>query len=110
MIIGTIGLYVFTPHLIREIPDSNLTTNLLVIFLGIFPSSLGFLSWSYALGTAQKVAHVTVFAYLIPFISALIAYFWLGETLTIFAFFGGIIIILGMIMTNVLGRKEKKQT
>ena len=100
VIVGTIATFIFIPHLLREIPNTTLSVNLLAILMGIFPSALGFLSWSYALATAKKVAHVTVFAYLIPFISMIVAYFWLGEILTIYALIGGVIIIAGMILTN----------
>jgi len=102
---GTIGMLIFIPSAIREIPDSLLTVNLLVIFLGIFPSAFGYLAYGYALASAAKVAHITVFQYLIPFFSALIAYFWLGETLTMSALIGGIIIIIGMIITNLTGKR-----
>jgi drug/metabolite transporter (DMT)-like permease len=103
---GTIANMVFTPHFFREMSESNLTVNLLVIFMGVFISAGGFLTWSYALAKAEKTAHITVFAYLIPFIAAIIAYFWLQETLNVFTFIGGIIIIVGMLMTNLFGKRR----
>jgi len=105
IIAGTIGTLLFLPTAIREIPDSNLTVNLIIVFMGVFPAALAYLAWSYALSKANKTAHVTVFTYLIPFISALIAYVWLGETLTIFVLAGGMIIIAGMLLTNIFDRK-----
>lgn len=101
IVIGTIGMLIFIPYAIREIPESNVTVNLLVLLMGILPSAIAYLSWSYALAKAEKVAHITVFTYLIPFISALIAYFWLDETMSIYALIGGIVIIIGMLMTNL---------
>ena len=106
---GTVGMLIFIPSAVREIPDSMLTVNIFVIFLGIFPSALGYLTFGYALSNAEKVAHITVFLYLVPFFSALIAYFWLGETLTIYALIGGIIIIVGMVITNYFGKDTKKE-
>ena len=105
IITGTIGTLVFLPTAISEIPDSNITVNLLVVFMGIFPAALAYLAWSYALAKAKKTVHVTVFSYLIPFISALIAYIWLRETLSIFTLAGGLVIIAGMIMTNVFDKE-----
>jgi drug/metabolite transporter (DMT)-like permease len=105
IIIGTIGMFVFLPDVIREVPNSNLTVNLLIVVMGIFPSALAYLGWSYALSRVGKIANVAVFAYLIPFVSTLIAYLWLGETFTIYALFGGIVIIIGMIITNIFGKK-----
>ena len=110
ILIGTISMVFFIPDVIREIPDSNLTVNLLVILMGVFPSGLAYLAWSYALATADKLAHITVFTYLIPFISALIAYFWLHETLTVYALIGGVIIIAGMLMTNFTAFRKSGKT
>ena len=105
IITGTLGTLIFLPNAICEIPDSNLTVNLLVVFMGIFPAALAYLAWSYALAKAKKTVHVTVFSYLIPFISALIAYIWLHETLSLFTLSGGLVIIAGMVLTNVFGRE-----
>ena len=106
LIAGTLGTLLFLPTAIREIPESNLTVNLIVIFMGIFPAALAYLAWSYALAKADKTANVTVFSYLIPFVSALIAYIWLHETLTVYVLVGGLVIIAGMLMTNILGRER----
>jgi len=105
IIAGTLGTLLFLPTAIQEIPDSNLTVNLVVVFMGVFPAAIAYLAWSYALSKAHKTAHVTVFSYLIPFISALIAYVWLRETITIYVLLGGIVIIAGMVLTNVFDRK-----
>jgi len=105
IVAGTLGMLLFLPTVIDEIPRSNLTVNLIVLFMGIFPAAVAYLAWSYALSKARKTAHVTVFSYLIPFISALIAYVWLRETLTIYVLLGGIVIIGGMVLTNVFDRK-----
>jgi drug/metabolite transporter (DMT)-like permease len=104
IIAGTLGTLLFLPTTIREIPESNLTVNLVVVFMGFFPAALAYLAWSYALSEAKKTAHVTVFSYLIPFISSLIAFVWLNETLSVFSFVGGLVIIAGMILTNVFDK------
>jgi len=105
IIAGTIGTLFFLPTAIREIPDSNLTVNLVVVFMGVFPAALAYLAWSYALAKAIKTAHVTVFSYLIPLISALLAYVWLRETLSIYTLIGGLVIIGGMLLTNIFDRE-----
>jgi len=104
IIAGTIGTLLFLPNAISEIPDSNLTVNLIVVLMGVFPAAVAYLAWSYALSKAKKTVHVTVFSYLIPFISALLAYFILSETISVFTFIGGLVIIFGMIITNIFDR------
>ena len=105
IIAGTLGTLLFLPNAISEMPQSNLTVNLVVLLMGVFPAALAYLAWSYALSKAKKTAHVTVFSYLIPLISALLAYLWLGETLSVFTFIGGLVIIAGMLLTNLFDRE-----
>jgi len=105
IITGTLGTLLFLPTAIREIPNSNLSVNLVVIFMGVFPAAVAYLAWSYALAKAKKTAHVTVFSYLIPLISALLAYVWLRETLSIYTLIGGLVIIGGMLLTNIFDRE-----
>ena len=106
MVLGTLGTLIFLPDAIREIPDSNITVNILVILMGIFPAAIAYLAWSYALSKAKQTVHVTVFSYLIPLISTLLAYVWLKETLSIFTFIGGLVIIAGMILTNYFDKES----
>ena len=108
IVAGTLGTLLFLPTAAGEIHDSSLTVNLVIVFMGVFPAALAYLSWSYALAKAKKTAHVTVFSYLIPLISTLLAYVWLHESLSVFTFIGGLIIIAGMILTNVFDRGEEK--
>ena len=105
MVIGTAGMFAFLPDVIREVPLSGWYVNLVVVFLGVFPAGIAYLAWGYALSKAEKTAHVTVFSYLIPFVSALLGFVWLQETLTAYALSGGVTIIAGMAMTNFSGKK-----
>ena len=105
IIAGTLGTLLFLPTAINEVPGSNITVNLIVILMGIFPAAVAYLAWSYALSKAKKTTHVIVFSYLIPFISALIAYIWLRETLSLFTLAGGLIIIGGMVLTNIFDKE-----
>ena len=105
IIAGTAATLLFLPSAIREIPGSNLTVNLIVLFMGVFPAAVAYLAWSYALSKAKKTVHVTVFSYLIPLISALLAYIWLSETISAYTFIGGLVIIIGMVITNLFDRK-----
>jgi len=105
IIAGTIGTLFFLPVALDELPGSFLCVILIVLFMGIFPAAIDYLAWSYEMAGAKKTANVTVFSYLIPFISALISYIWLRETISLFAFIGGMFIIAGMLLTNVFDRK-----
>ncbi|MCL1882726.1 MAG: DMT family transporter [Defluviitaleaceae bacterium] len=100
IVFGTIPMFVFLPNLIREFPGTPINVNLMVVYLGLFPAALAYFLWGYALLMTKKTIYVTSFLYLIPFFASVLAFFWLGETLPILAVFGGVLIAIGMVITN----------
>ena len=104
LIPATVCMLVFIPEAVRDIPESTLSANIFLVLLGVFPAAIAHLAWAYALSRAEKTTNVTVFLYLIPFIATIIGFFWLGETLSIWSFIGGVVIIAGMVLTNTLGK------
>jgi len=105
IIAGTLGTLFFLPVAIREMPDSTLTVNLIIVFMGVFPSGIAYLAWSYAIAKAKEIAHVSVFTYLIPFISILLGYLFLHEVISVYTLIGGLVIIAGMVISNTFNRE-----
>ena len=101
ILFGTLFTLIFLPGLIREIPTVPWTVSLIPIYLGIFPAAIAYLAWSYALSKTKSTAHVTMFVYLIPFLATLLAFLWLGENIALSAFIGGVVIIMGMLITGL---------
>jgi drug/metabolite transporter (DMT)-like permease len=100
ILFATVFMLMFLPGAIRELPGSTFAVNMVVVYLGVFPAAAAYLSWGFALSKAEKTTHVTVFLYLIPFIASLLAFLWLRETFSFKSFFGGAVIIAGMLITN----------
>jgi len=107
---ATAMMLVFAPALVRELPSSPPDVDLVVAYIGLFPAGLGYLTWNFALSKAEKTTHVTVFLYLSPFLSSLLGFFWLGETFSPWALLGGVVIIAGMVLTNLPGKDGGKGT
>jgi len=101
---GTLCMLVFLPDLIRDVPNTPFIVNLIPVYLGVFPAAIAYLSWGYALSKAKSTANVTMFLYLVPFVATLLAFLWLKETVSPFAFAGGIVIVAGMLISNKWGR------
>ena len=101
---GTLFMCIFLPDLFREFPVAPMQVNLIVIYLGIFPAALAYFLWGYALAKVEKTVYVTSFLYLTPFLASVIAFFWLGERIPPLAFLGGLIVVAGMVITNVFRR------
>jgi drug/metabolite transporter (DMT)-like permease len=101
---GTFFLLVFSPGLVRQIPTASLESTLAVIYMGIFPGVLGYFGWSYVLAH-MPASKAGSFLYLTPAVAILIAWLWLGETPAVSAWFGGLLILTGVIIVNLSGKK-----
>jgi drug/metabolite transporter (DMT)-like permease len=87
---------------VRAAPPSGL---LAVIFLGIFPAAIGYVTWSYVLKhlPASNAASVL---WLIPPTALIISWLWLGEVPALTAILGGALVIVGVIVVNTIGKTK----
>lgn len=72
---------------------------LLIFFLGFFTSGLAYILWAKALQELPS-GSVGSFIYIEPFITVITSAIFLGETVTINSIFSGLIIIVGVILSN----------
>ncbi|MEI7054683.1 DMT family transporter [Nocardioides sp. CCNWLW239] len=96
------GLVICLPwsaELITTIPDISVSNIGWIVYLGLFPSALAFVTWAYALShsDAGKFAQST---FLVPFITALMAWLVLDEVPPALAFVGGAMCIAGVLITR----------
>jgi drug/metabolite transporter (DMT)-like permease len=70
-----------------------------VVFLGVFCSAIGYLLWAKSLAEIRTV-NAAAFLYLEPFVTILGAWVFLGEPVTGFMFFSGMIIMAGVALVN----------
>ncbi len=102
VIFATLFMFIFIPKFITEAATSTFAVNAVIVYLGIFPAAIAYLTWAYALSKAKTTNHVQMFLYLSPFVASILAYFWLGEVLSLLSILGGVIIITGMLIANKL--------
>lgn len=83
------------PTLVRQAADAPGSNVAWVVYLGVFPTAIGFMTWAYALArtSAGRLAATT---YLIPAIAILIGWALLGEAPPALAFLGGTICLVGV--------------
>jgi drug/metabolite transporter (DMT)-like permease len=99
---GTLFLLVFTPGLIEEVTSAPIEATVATIYLGIFPSAVAYVTWSYALSRAPA-SIVVSFLYLQPVFAVIIAFIWLNEIPVLISIIGGVVTILGVFLVNKYG-------
>ncbi|WP_409296798.1 DMT family transporter [Peribacillus sp. SCS-26] len=98
------GLTLTTPFLIRNrgweaLPHMTQSQWAHLLFLGIFVSGVGYWYWGKSLEVLEA-SRVSMFLYLEPAVTLAAAVLLLQERISILAAFGGILIIIGVIIVN----------
>jgi drug/metabolite transporter (DMT)-like permease len=96
---GTLFMLPFSPGLLTAVKTAPLAPTLTVVYLGVFPAALAYVTWSYVLARIPA-AYAASFLYLAPPLAALIAWIWLKEIPTAFTAVGGIMALAGVLLTN----------
>jgi drug/metabolite transporter (DMT)-like permease len=94
-VFAAIGCAWAVPSLARGVEDASGSNITWVVYLGLFPTAIGFVTWAYALArtSAGRLAATT---YLVPAISILLGWAFLGETPPRLAFVGGAVCLVGV--------------
>ncbi|MCP3872160.1 MAG: DMT family transporter [Desulfobacteraceae bacterium] len=69
-----------------------------LLYLGIFPSILSYICWNYGVRTAGA-SIASIFFYLLPIFTSIIAYLFLKESIVFYHFLGGALILAGLILS-----------
>jgi len=95
MVSGSIMMLPFLPLDLPHLMTADAAAWWAVLYLGLFPSALGFVLWGYAVARLP-VAASTALLYLVPPVAVLIAFVWLGEVPVFAEVLGGVVVIAGV--------------
>jgi drug/metabolite transporter (DMT)-like permease len=99
---GAIACLPFLPRLVSDATAAQPASVAWMIYLGLFPTAIGFTTWAFALGrtTAGRLGSTT---YLIPPIVIVMSMLLLGEVPPPVAIVGGVLCIGGVVVARSRG-------
>jgi drug/metabolite transporter (DMT)-like permease len=98
-VIGAAACLPFAPDLVRETADARPSTIWWVVFLGVFPTSVAFTTWAYALARTSA-GRMGAMTYLAAPVTIALAWLFLDETPALLAVTGGALCIAGVALSR----------
>nr|WP_199521282.1 DMT family transporter [Jiangella anatolica] len=98
-LVGTAVLLPWTPQLVSELADASAGAILASVYLGLFPTAIGFTTWAYAL-KRMDAGRLSATTYVVPTVSVLLSWALLSEVPTAFGLVGGAISLAGVAISR----------
>jgi drug/metabolite transporter (DMT)-like permease len=97
--VGAVVCLPYAPALVDQAGDADSEALVWAVYLGVFPTAIGFTTWAYALKrtTAGKMGAST---YLVPPLAILLGWIMLDEVPPALAFAGGALCLVGVAITR----------
>ncbi|MGH2488586.1 MAG: DMT family transporter [Candidatus Limnocylindria bacterium] len=98
-LVGAVVTAPFAPQLLSEVAAAEPASVMWLVYLGVFPTSVAFTTWAFALNrtTAGRLATTM---YLIPPTAIVLAWLLLGEIPPLVAILGGALSIAGVVIAQ----------
>jgi drug/metabolite transporter (DMT)-like permease len=105
-VVGAVVCLPFAPALVDEVSGASFHDLAWLVYLGVFPTAIGFSTWSYALAriSTGQAASTT---YLVPAVTTLISWIVLSEVPAALAFVGGGLCLVGVAITRLRPRARQ---
>jgi drug/metabolite transporter (DMT)-like permease len=106
VVAATVACLPFAPSLLAELPRATPGAIAWTVYLGAFPTAIGFATWSFALGRT-RAGQLGTLTYLAPLVALLLGWVVLGETLPWLALVGGALALAGVYWARRAPAKAK---
>jgi drug/metabolite transporter (DMT)-like permease len=98
-LIGIVFFLPWSPQLVHQLGDASAAAIGWIVYLGVFSTSLGFLTWAFAL-SRMDAGRLAATTYLVPPVSVLLGWAWLGESPAALAYLGGALCLVGVAVSR----------
>ena len=98
-LVGFLVSLPFAPALVDELAHADRSSTAWVVYLGLFPTALGFLTWAYAL-TRTTAGRMGATTYLVPPLAIVLGWLLLGERPETVALAGGALCLGGVVLAR----------
>jgi drug/metabolite transporter (DMT)-like permease len=92
---GTVVLVPWLPQTLDELGSASNAAVAGAVYLGLFPTAIGFGTWAYAL-RRTSTGRLSATTYAVPAVSVLMSWLLLAETPTAFGLVGGALCLVGV--------------
>ncbi len=97
--VGALGCLPYAPSLIHQVDHAHADTIVWMVYLGLFPTAIGFATWAYALARTDA-GRLGVMTYLVPPIAVLLGWVLLAEVPPLLALPGGLLCLAGVALAR----------
>jgi drug/metabolite transporter (DMT)-like permease len=97
--IGAVVCLPFAPQLAHDLSRSDLGTVAWAVYLGLFPTAVGFSFWAYALARTSG-GRMGAMGYLVPPVAIVMGWVVLGDVPPLLALLGGVLCLAGVAITR----------
>jgi len=100
--IGGVVCLPFAPQLVHDLGRADVGTIAWALYLGLFPTAVGFSFWAYALARTSG-GRMGIMGYLVPPVAILLGWVILGDVPPLLALLGGVLCLAGVAVTRGAG-------
>ena len=97
--VGTLLLLPLGGGLATIIPAAPFEGTMAIVYLGVFPGAIGYITWAYVL-KHMPVARASTYLYAVPPMTMLIGWVWLREMPSLLSILGGALALGGVVIVN----------
>jgi drug/metabolite transporter (DMT)-like permease len=107
---GTLLLSVFLPSSVGQVVKAPGIQLVYIAILGVGSSAIAYCAWAAAFQKAEKTSSVSNYMFVTPFLASVLGVVIGGETIAPSTVLGGLIILAGLLLFNLSGRRADKKT